>query len=530
MADHNESRELSAGTPEEVVRHRDQSGNVTAARYRRPFQPLDATLKTVLLRDFARPALTWLFGPPDGVPPSMMVAAHAEVALALMSGIRYLEVADDESERPLVISAVARSAEWLVESRTTHDDGSCCWDHSAWDTSAVVRALCYALRSPSVCHVLQENRRASDTSDSLDAALAWLLLRLHRSETGHATDALNPGEYAEIGWAITDALMWDQAQTNAVSVEVCGETADAAVLKVCEALIRRRSEKMIEVRTDDATVQLATIWWGDFFGTSEVLRFYTAVDNAIRANALTLSDGLRRTIRESIVKCCLLIEHSHFDGVWGAYLDTIALLGAYVDLGRRPDALFALTPDTDHVISQPRIVFRVLRWMCDPTQRCSDGSILHTAFLTTFFTNTIIDIAQSWKYAEEPIASVYDEMCLLMETGVSEHRVDQINAILARDEALSRVQETERRTALHLRRSAYEMWLRGRIIATAVVVIAGVGSTVLVGQVTGWVSTTITGANTINVLTMVGLSATILVALMTVLWTVGHPPDDTDTT
>jgi hypothetical protein len=507
----------------EVVTHRDPTGGESRSEYRRPFQPLSATLREVLLSGFASPALDWLLGLSDNPSPSRAVRAHAEVALALISGVRFLEADPSASNRQAIESAVIESSLWLVDARAIHEDGSCCWDHSAWDTAAVVRALCHVLRSPLGAVGLDSEDRLSSVAECVVSGVSWLVRRLSRAEGHHVSEALNPAEYAEIGWAVAESLMWNPESTDSVALKALGVRADTVVGGVCESLIRRRSEKMIEIRGEDEPTALATIWWGDFFGTAEVLRFYQAVEAASREGLIDLDVSLRRTIRESVARCCLLIEHSHFDGVWGAYLDTIALLGAYVELGRRPEGLFPPGPESDHIAPQPRVIFRVLRWMCDPTQRSSDGSILHTAFLTTFFAHTVIDVAVGWPFAMETIAIVYDEMSLLMETGVSQSRVDQVNAILARDDALARVANVEKNVAQLRQKGAYAGWLRSRIVASAVLVLAGAGCTVLVGQLTGWVSTTIASANTINVLTMVGVAVTIIVAVITVLWSVGRP-------
>ncbi|HET7120118.1 MAG TPA: hypothetical protein VFI17_02560 [Solirubrobacterales bacterium] len=456
----------------------------------------------------------------------MAVGAHAEVALSALAGVGYLRAkVSPDPEDQLIASRAAAAARWLADAADHHDDGSCCWDHSAWDTAAVIRALALVLSEQRTRKILAATGWEAKVKERMLAGTRWLLARFRDAENGTVLARLNPAEYAEVGRTVAELAVWDRAATEAVTVEAVGSGIDDVVASICQTLARRRSERMIEVRTEDGSSEIATIWWGDFMGTSEVLRFYAAVNRALLAGSLELPPILGQTIRESVAKCLLLIEHSHFDGLWGAYLDTIALLGAYVEIGESREGLFAEIGREEGLAAQARIVFRVIRWMCDPTQRAADGSVLHTAFLTTFFAQAMVDVASLWRFSSDSIAVVYDEICLLTEAGVSEHRAEQIKALLDRDEARRQLEEAREDVGVERRRNNYERWLRTRFVGSAIVFVVGGLFLVLAGQVTGWVGVTVDTEQTANLLTLCGVVAAVTLSLIGVMWTMGRPPE-----
>lgn len=509
-----------------VVEHIAADGVARTLRYRRPFSRQEANLGEVLIDDFAVPAIAWLLGTGhDNPAPSCVVGATAEVALSVQSALRctahHRDRVGDRFDRD-----IARCVEWLIEQSRRHPDGSCCWDHSAWDSAAVVRTLAVASHHREIAAQFEG---PLDLTDAVDCGLRWLLLRLKLASSRHASTNLNPAEHAEIGETLAFMVRVDPDRTEAECQRTVGESASAVLRDITSTLLARQSERMIEIDPDDGTAtRILTIWWGDYFGTSEVLRYFVALSDAVEAGTVTVPEETATAIRRSVAKCMLLLEHTQVDGLWGAYLDTVATVDAYVQVGARGSRLFASPGVGDLLTTQPRIVFRVLRWMCDPTQRMDDGSVLHTAFLTTFFAQALLNVEAQWEYSAASIAIVYDEMCLLMEMGVSEHRVRLVDALLDRDRAGRDLEvaqaELTHRALVH----DHEQWLRTRWILTLVALTGGVALGVGVAVVGGWVATSVKAADVANLLAFAAMLSATVFAVVGLIWTVGRqrPPSD----
>src|SRR5262249_37148627 len=146
-----------------------------------------------------------------------------------------------------------------------------------------------------------------------------------------------------------------------------------------------------------------------------------------------ISPDTRIAVRDSIKRFCLLLESAQMDGIWGSYLDTIALIGTYIRIG----SISSMSANGDEVdlTVQPRVAFRALRFMCDPTQTFSDGSMLHTSFLTTFYVITLMIVISEWPEAKKPVVNLYDELSLIMDRGTTVPRANYLSATLERDKA-----------------------------------------------------------------------------------------------
>lgn len=499
---------------ERVVVHTDSSGAPQATRTRRPFDEVRRDMRDVLLERHAGPSVAWLMGD-NALPPSAAIGANAEVALATQAAIRFGEYQLGESRETQVLSCLA----WLRDRSERHPDQTACWDHSTWDTATVLQTFMAAAR----CSWSERVRNAVSPID-IEPGLRWLISRHAETSRVHALFKLNPAELAEVTQTFVEALAFDPSMTTRAS-SVLGPLADPRTLltAMIRSLLANKSDRRISVVSDGADRDVAVTWWGDFFGTAEVLRSFLAVAEAGAAGIVSLESEDLDAMRQATARAVLLLEDSNSDGLWGAYLDTVAVLGVYVRLG----ADTALLPDAgdSNLWSQARIVFRALRWMCDGTQHMADGSVLHTAFLTTFFARTIMDVAEHWDYSRYDIATVYDEMCLMMETGVGEHRAMAVELALARDGALRR----EESTAALLERAradvSTERWMRRRSTAT----VAVFGFAMLAGGVAaaalGWVDVKVKQGELANLLALSGVGATSVMAVIATLWSVRGSDD-----
>ena len=75
-----------------------------------------------------------------------------------------------------------------------------------------------------------------------------------------------------------------------------------------------------------------------------------------------------------------------------------------------------IIPQKDSGINDPLIVpeihtiFKAFRWMCDEKQIFSDGSFLHTMFLTIFYSLALVEVYRYWQSRDNTIEKIYDDV------------------------------------------------------------------------------------------------------------------------
>lgn len=509
---------------DETIRHYHRDGTIREERFRRPFMPFDDKLSDILIRDFVVPALEWLHGQSVGVAPSTLVSAHAEVAMAISATTALLKGRPQLAHRlGYLIEKCATEVVWLEQKATFHDNGTCCFDHSAWDTSTAVRAL-FDVMNVDVIATEVRQRQASGIDKVIVGGVRWLLSRFNDADRGSLGSLLNPSEYAQIGRALAIVSerydLDEETRAHTVYADV-----SEAISRILTILVERRSERMIEIATDDHSTKIATIWWDDFFGTSEVLLFFSTLNSAIRRGSVKLEPSNRTLMRECITKCFLLLEHTQSDGLWGGYLDTVGVLNAYVSISEQSKTLFNEGRDRQLLLAQPRIVFRALRWMCDPTQRSSDGSVLHTAWLTTLFAISLVQVATLWSYADKTVGELYDDLSMAMDRGVSDHRANQVAAILDREIALDKLESVSSQLGQAKRLASYQGWFRSRLLMTVMTVTVGAIGTFFGGTLGHIFSVELYAHNSVEVLSLIGVSSAATLAVVAVIWSTGRPPE-----
>lgn len=133
-------------------------------------------------------------------------------------------------------------------------------------------------------------------------------------------------------------------------------------------------------------------FWTDYFQSGEV------IDSLALYLASCERPDFREDCKEHVFACVRFFETNQVDGKWGAHVDTCRALFGYLR--------------ATHVIpelgQEHHLVMKALRWMCDEKQAFSDGSFLHTPFITVFYAGALWQAINYWKIAQRPVAEVYD--------------------------------------------------------------------------------------------------------------------------
>ena len=97
------------------------------------------------------------------------------------------------------------------------------------------------------------------------------------------------------------------------------------------------------------------------------------------------------------------------DGMWGGHIDTIKS-----DHFLRHDEASHSSTGCRYrrtlIVPEIHTTFKALRWVCDRKQVFSDGSFMHTMFLTIFYTIALVEVYRSWEPAGRTVALLYDDV------------------------------------------------------------------------------------------------------------------------
>jgi hypothetical protein len=139
-------------------------------------------------------------------------------------------------------------------------------------------------------------------------------------------------------------------------------------------------------------------YWVDAFNTSEVLEGLVSYSVASEGGDHPADPDLRRRVDESIYSAIRFLENHQTEGTWGGVADTCGTLFGYL----------RVTNTMRHLSPEDHIVFQALRWMCDEKQALSDGSFLHTSYVTVFYLNAIVSAYRFWDLGKLKTTEVYD--------------------------------------------------------------------------------------------------------------------------
>lgn len=500
MGDHDaddKERELATHWPSlRGITHKDFRGNQVTTRSLLPFFPPNRILAESLFIDFAVPAQDWLLGKDKDSIPAMKANSNWEVALTLSNSVEGLALAHEMGLDPFEDEDEIRSknqimVRWLIENQQQHSDHTGCWDHSPWDTAVILRAIAGETTSGNHKELVPA---LPGVPEAIRRGLLWIVSRFYDAKTGRMTFHLNTGELAESGRTIAElAMSYPSLVDEAVSAIREDIELDELLNEIARNLLRRQTERKIHVsfRIDDIDHKTG-VWWDDFFGTASTLMFFSRLLELDDKNICEVEQKIIGEIQISLSKCFLLIEALQSEGgLWGAYADTITLLSAYVKVGAPSSPGSRAKTVSDDLLTRPRVVFRALRWMCDPTQIMDDNSLLHTSFLTTFFVQAIYAVIRFWPQSSETILQVYDELSLIQDRGDSQDRADYLAVALQRDkteEDLRILTSKHHNTSQELQR---ERTLKRRVMMTATTLILVLPLALLFAQLSNSISASI---------------------------------------
>jgi hypothetical protein len=291
-----------------------------------------------------------------------------------------------------VPSLCADVARRLISRKIIVSSQFICWDRVTWDTAVVVRALLKTLKS------YPDKFSEGDKNEILDSvykAMHWLFMRFEKWET-EVKYPFGPADVAQI--LITTLYLKENFPDYYQNILKAYSFKNKNV-PIEEQICRYLLQGKVIINKTINNIEETTAWWGDFYQTAETLDSL-----AIYYGTLSKSDkqqgNLMNEIENTSKEVFRFIEYNQSeDGMWGTHVDTLRTLYIYV---KAPKLL-------PFINSEPHLVFKALRWICDEKQCFNDGSFLHTMFLTIFMCEAFVEVHNSWPLSKFLIAKVYDD-------------------------------------------------------------------------------------------------------------------------
>lgn len=405
-----------------------------------PFHPFDKSLAEILRRRYIREVSIWLLGKEE-----MSILAQAsgsswESAMTLLTLCEVADVYEKANEEPEIIKQIRNKSVWvakwlLTKQNEVEGDKFTNWEGVTWDTAVIIHSLLTVLLK------YKNEFSREDRENILDAARKgsmWLYYRFNQWETeikypfGPADVARIINTFIYLNEFFPDLFVKIQEEYK---VKINPSDNGDWLTPIVSYLLHRKTRETLTVNIGESTEDVVTYWWDDYFSTAEVidsLGKYINYCNSIP----DLKNNKKETIKiikEVLVRACAYFEHSQIDGMWGSHVDTVKILYSYV-------AIRKLIPQQNHLIGDdffiPEIhtTFKALRWMCDEKQIFSDGSFLHTMFITTFYAAALVEVYKSWVPARDNIVKIYDDVVWSSPVRSTPERIKRLGLAIKNEE------------------------------------------------------------------------------------------------
>ncbi len=403
-----------------------------------PFSPADRPLRDILLHDFLMPVTEWLFGSSSQLPLSRQAGSSWEASLNILFAVRLLREAQVGDSDPLfqqLRTQICELAVWLSDQGTPVDTGAVdyyAWEEVTWDTAVAVRAVLTALREfpdefneqkselirfRCVQAVTWMMRRCSDWRETVKypfgpADVAQVVSTLIVIST----------EHPDVSSSVNRILDEEGAVARAIESLVDGLLCDA-----CEAPF---------APSQDPGERLQHCWWGDNFSTAEVI---DALAQYADYACVEESDGeaIERSANAqvSVRRACSVFDLTQVDGQWGSHVETLRVTYGYLRAASLLNGVLARRTTKDAAMLRPEIhvLFKAIRWICDPKQIFDDRSFMHTMFLTVFYCDAMLEVYASWTPAQRPLLDVYDDVVWAAPMRATAERAERVSLAIDND-------------------------------------------------------------------------------------------------
>lgn len=396
-----------------------------------PFTPSNISLREILKNKYIPKVSKWLLGKDDMSVLAQVSGSAWESALTVITLSEVINILGETNEENNLKNEISRKsilvADWLlskkvVEGKYIH------WEGVTWDTAVIIHALLIIVSKYKA--ELSQSKIQEIESVAVNGC-KWLYYRFNQWDS----DIKYPFGAADVAKLILTFSKFHEVNKKlylelqrVYKEEVDSKDTGCWLSKIVGHLLQGRTEEVSFIEHNDQKEQVLTYWWDDYFTTAEVTEglavyydFCQQQENSGSCDVKLLED-----IKDSLIRSCTYFERGQVDGMWGSHIDTIKVIYSYVLIKR---LVHRNHDGNDIALIEPEIhtVFKALRWMCDDKQRFSDGSFMHTMFLTVFFSAALVEVYKSWSPAKDRIDKIYDDVVWASPVRTTPERIKRLS-------------------------------------------------------------------------------------------------------
>jgi len=446
-----------------------------------PFRPATSSLRELLAESYIPHVVRWLLGKNNNSVLAHDSGSAWETALSVQVFADALEILPAERADPLRSEVSLKScaaARWLLSVKNTSADGLANWENVTWDTSVVIRALVTVLKDSSAQF---SEKEIAGLRDAVVKGTRWLLQRFAKWET-EVKYPFGPADVSQIVITLIFlAKTFPELYAEAITAYRESKAGQDPAADIIRELLHKKTKRLLAPVVAEAEA-VTTYWCDDYFSTAEVVEALATYYELSVDSTLAVDTDLLKEIKEALVGVCMFFELTQCDGMWGSHIDTLKVVHCYVFLRRR---VLHGSPPSPLLVPEIHTTFKAIRWMCDPKQIFSDGSFLHTMFLTIFYSRALLEVYRSWEPANRSIERIYDDVVWFSPVRTTPERgkrlAVEIENVRLRGEAAEQCARLEARVEAE-RTRRQQLWRRlvaGVLAFAATTVIAAIA--VLVG-------------------------------------------------
>lgn len=342
-------------------------------------RPLAETIKTKYLMD----ALKWVGDFRDPVSTNLLGAKTGNtwgVAYGLLCLLksRHLYLSDDEF--PGNFDTKAHNAVQFLMDKALFGQNYCNWEDNIWDTSVVCRALLHYINIYPSCV-----DRAKFV-DICGKAMRWLYYQAETSETRRYSLGV-----PDLSQMLRTFVLAKRLMEREDAIRACIPLNDAIQVLVNEII------HSVEVKTQlyEGESEEIAVWDDDVFSTADAIISLSRYIQLERSSVSQSNPDHWSEIFALLQPAIRYLELEQIDGRWGIEETTTITLQAYV-LGSNIIG--------EDQAPEPHIVFKAIRYLCDPKTVFSDGSIAHKFEPTVYMVQAFLEILENWKLPDDVVA------------------------------------------------------------------------------------------------------------------------------
>lgn len=486
-----------------------------------PFEPFNSSFRDVLREKYIRKVVGWVIGDDVDRIPAQRAGSCWEAALSVLLFAECEEVfasasPEDEALRKSFADRAAAVVRWLLSQRQSLQENGqtfSTWEGVTWDTSVVVRALLAAMSTyPNSFSVIERDL----IHTAIGQAVSWLFFRFDQWDDD-VKYPFGPADVAQIAITLC-TIRINHPQLHAKLQSLLPQQHADPIVCIIDYLLHIKKDRTLQVSMDASEqAQIQICWWEDYFNTAEVLEalayccHFAESDTSFAAN----NKELLCRVRDAIVRACGFFDQSQVGGMWGTHIDTLKVAQALVKL----TSLLAARGSKEGDLGQERFcpvpeihtLFKALRWSCDEKQVFSDGSFLHTMFLTIFYAHLLVGVYKSWPPGQLTIDQLYDNALWCAPVRSTPERSRRLAATL-------KLVEAESHIALLTRQLVASTRTQWTILAIPFLALVFIFIGVLADVLNMQASATITPGNTPPTVTLVGIWIALTTTIVTLIW------------